>query len=167
MHSDDFDSTEFIASEPYMQDDVTWCVSRAKPTPRWQNILYIPKDTLTYTSGGIMYIITIFGAYIFTTFEERPVDFFRCAILSVLTLTGQSSTFNPKRMCLRYLSVYFTFVSFWLVQFFGAFLLTYLSSVLYESQISTINEIRYRGFQLAGNPSVLEYLGEKNMVNLL
>lgn len=161
---ENFNSTKFVASAAYAQDDMTWCVGRAKAIHRWKNVYYIPKDIETYTIGALMYIATIFGAYFLTTFEKKPLDLFHCAILSVQTLTGQSSTFNPKRFVMRFFYVMFLLIAFWLTQFFCAFLVTFMSSVLYETQIASIDKIIGHGFQLAGDPDVVKYYATKNVV---
>lgn len=157
-------STKFVASAPYLQDDLTWCVSQSKAISRWKNIFYIPKDFLTYFWGVTMYIATIFGTFLLTTFEEKPLDIFYCAILSVQTLTGFTSQFSPKLTVTRFHFGQFLIIPFWLNQIFNGFLITYLHLILYEDQIKTLDEISRNNFHLAGDHLVFEHLEVKNMV---
>lgn len=157
--------TDFIASTPYMQDDLTWCVSHAKAIPRWRNIYYIPQDVPTYAWGVILYIITISGPFVFSTFEKKPLDIFYCGILSLQTVVGLTSTFNPKRSILRIHFALFLFISFWLTQIVSGFLIIYTRRILYEKQISTLDEIAGNDFRLAGDSYIFDHLNAKNIVS--
>lgn len=166
VHAELFNSSKFIASAPYFQDDITWCVSRAKEIPRWKNIYYITQDVETYTWGAIMYIMTIICAYFLTTFEETPLDFFQCMILSVQTVTALTSTFRPKGLLMRFHYGQFLIIPFWLTQIFSAFLITFTPRILYEVQINSFEDITRNHFRLAGNGRVFDHLSIKNMVRL-
>lgn len=158
--------TNFVLSVPYMQDDLTWCVSHAKAIPRWKNIYYIPQDATIYTWGALMYIMTIIGAFLLTTFEEKPLDFWYCAILSTQTVVGFSSTFKPKGSLMRFHYGQFLIIPFWLTQIFSAFLIIFLPRILYENQINTVETIARNGFRLAGDSNVLNHLNIKSNVSI-
>lgn len=158
-------STKFVASAPYMQDDLTWCVSHARAIPRWKNIYYIPKDIATYTWGATMYIMTIFVAFLLTTFEEKPLDLWYCAILSVQTVIGFTSTFKPKGTLMRLHYGQFLIIPFWLTQIFSAYLITFASQILYENQIDTIESIVNNEFRLAGDSHVFNHLSIRSKVS--
>lgn len=166
LHAESFNSTKFIASAPYLQDDITWCVSRAKEIPRWKNLYYITEDVETYTWGAIMYILTIICAFFLTTFEEKPLDFFHCVILSVQTVTALTSTFQPKGILMRFHYCQFLIIPFWLTQIFSAFLITFAPRILYEIQIDSFEDITRSHFRLAGDAHVFDHLTFKNVVRL-
>lgn len=163
-NSHDIKSANFEASPPYIQDDFTWCVSGAKQIPRWKNIFYIPKDAQTYICGMVLLIMTLFGLYLFSSFEEKPLDFIYCMILTVQTMIGFTSIFEPKRILLRIHYALFLVVPFWLTQIFSAHLITFISRVLFEHQIATWTEIVDHNFRLAGDISILDNLRFQNEV---
>lgn len=152
IHADYLNSSKFMASSPYLQDDLTWCVSRASEIPRWKNLYYIVKDAKTFIWGITMFIMVIITAYLWTTFEEKPLDIFYCTISSVQILVGFTSTFRPKGWLLRFHYGQFLVIPFWTSQIFSAFLTTFTLRTLYEYQIDTIEDIARDGFRLAGDP---------------
>lgn len=164
IHADYSNSSTFTSSAPYLQDDLTWCVSWAKEIPRWKNIYYIPQDIQTYAWGAIMYIMTIFCAFFLTTFEEKPLDFFCCVILSVQTLVGFASPFRPKGLLMRFHYGQFLIIPFWLTQIFSAFLITFVPRILYDEQISSFEDITRNHFHFAGEAHVFNHLRTKNVV---
>lgn len=110
-----------------------------------------------------MYIMTIFGAFLLTTFEEKPLDLFYCAILSVQTVVGFTSPFKPKGSLMRFHYGQFLIIPFWLTQIFSAFLITFAPRVLYENQINSVENIAQNGFRLAGDSYVLDHLKRKEV----
>lgn len=166
IHSDRIKSTAFEASNPYIQDDLTWCVSRAKEIPRWMNVFYIPKDAQTYLSGIILLLLTLFAAYFLTTFEEKPLDFLYCIILTVQTIIAFPSIFNPKGLLLRLHYALFLIIPFWLTQIYSAYLFTFISQVLFEHQIATRSEIADQRFRLTGDLNIIDHIRVKNAVTI-
>lgn len=163
MNFHNFKSNEFIASVPYMQDDVTWCVSRSKALPRWRNIYYIPQDAITYVVGIILYIFVIICTYLLTTFEKNPFDIL-ILIISIQVLVGFNTVLNPNKMMFRLLFTKFMFIAYWLVQIFSAFLISYISRIMYEKQIGTVDELIDTRFRLAGQHHDFVYLNNSAMV---
>lgn len=166
IHSDRIQSTAFEASNPYIQDDLTWCVSRAKEIPRWMNVFYIPKDAQTYLSGILLLILTLFAAYFLTTFEEKPLDFLYCIILTVQTIIAFPSIFNPKGILLRLHYALFLIIPFWLTQIYSAYLFTFISQVLSEHQIATCSEIADQRFRLTGDLNIIDHIRVKDAVTI-
>lgn len=167
IHSDRIKSVAFEPTVPYIQDDLTWCVSRANQIPRWMNVFYIPKDAQTYLSGILLLILTLFAAYFLTTFEEKPLDFLYCIILTVQTIIAFPSIFNPKGLLLRLHYALFLIIPFWLTQIYSAYLFTFISQVIFEHQIATCSEISDQNFRLTGDHHVIDHLGVKNAVKYL
>lgn len=156
--------TDFVASAPYMQDDLTWCVSPAKPIPRWQNLYFIIKNVSTFILGAIFGIATILIRYAFTTFEKKPLDFWYCVMMTGQVVSGLPATYKPKKPLTRVHFALFLIIAFWLDQIFSSFLITYAQRILYKYQISTLNDIGEIDFRLAGGPYTFDYLSGLKMV---
>lgn len=74
--------------------------------------------------------------------------------MCVQILTVFPTTFNPKGQLLRFYYAQFLIIPFWLTQIFSAFLVTFISRVLYENQIATRDEIFINNFRMMGDPYV-------------
>lgn len=150
IHSNMLNSTKFVTSSPYMQDDLTWCVKRAKAIPRWKNIYYIPQDVETYVIGFIVYTLSIVSIYLLTAFEDKPLDFTLCNVYSIGCLAGFGYAYTPKKAATRFIVSIFFMSTFWMTQIYLSYLITYLRITLYENQIGTLGEITRKNFHLAG-----------------
>lgn len=58
----------------------------------------------------------------------------------------------------------FMIIAFWCIQIIDAFLIVFISRVLYEKQIDTIEEIADQHYRLVGEDFVLNYLNASNVV---
>lgn len=148
-----------------MQDDLTWCVSKAKAIPRWKNGYLITKDVRLIVSGTIMFILVHFIVFMFTAFEEKAHDFWFSLLVTVQCLINFSSTFNPKKSTSRFYFTWALVAAFWLIQIFCGFLISFNQRILYEDQINTHDELTEKNFRLAGDPHVFDYLTAKNVVS--
>lgn len=162
--SDHFNSTKFIASAPYLLDDLTWCVSRAKPKPRWKNLFYIIKDAQTFTFGVVLFIWTTFAGYLLTTFEEKPLDLIYSFLLTSQTMASLPMNYRPMGSLIRIHYAQFLIFPYWLTQIYCAFSFIFVTRVIYDNQINTIDEIASNTFDLAGDPYALGFLNNSNMV---
>lgn len=167
MHSEIFNSTKFIKSVAYLQDDSTWCVRRAAALARWKNVFYIIQDATTYFLSVFLIILAIILTFLLTSFEERPTDFIGCALLVVQIVTGITSNFQPKGFILRILTVNFLFMCFLIVQIINAFLVSHISRVLYGKQIDTIAAILEEKFHFVGEAYIFNQLSTNKKVNIL
>lgn len=130
------------------------------------NVFYIPKDAQTYLSGILLLILTLFAAYFLTTFEEKPLDFLYCIILTVQTIIAFPSIFNPKGILLRLHYALFLIIPFWLTQIYSAYLFTFISQVLSEHQIATCSEIADQRFRLTGDLNIIDHIRVKDAVTI-
>lgn len=120
--------TDFIASAPYMQDDLTWCVSKAKALPQWQNIYYIVRDVPTIIFGSVS--ATIFVRYVLSAFEKNPRDINYCATVEIQILAGVSSAYKPKESMAHFHFGIALIVAFSADQIFSGFLIIYFQRIL-------------------------------------
>lgn len=116
--------------------------------------------------GVVLFITVIFGAYMMTTFEDRPYDLIRSTFMSIQIILCLATVLNPKRWIFRLLFVKYMFIAFWIVQIFDAFWIEYASRVLYERQIDTIDDLIGENYHLAGDEYVLNHLKINKMVRV-
>lgn len=129
------------------------------------NVFFIPNDLFVYIIGAIAFILVVFGAYLLTTFEDRPYDLIRSTFMTIQVVLGLSTVFEPKIWMIRLLFTKFMFIGFWIVQIFNAYWITFVSRVLHEKQIDTIDELIRENFHLAGNEYILNQLKNGNVVS--
>lgn len=164
IHSGIFNSTKFIRSATYIQDDITWCVRRAEALARWKNIFYIIEDATTYTLCIVLFVLGILTVFFLTTFEEKPLDIFRCGLISFQCIIGLTTLFNPKLFIHRLLFAQYMFIGYLVIQIFNAFLVTFISRVIYGIQIKTIAAASDDGYRFAGESYIFDHLSAHNKV---
>lgn len=167
IYQGDVHFRNFEASIPYKQDDMTWCVSHAKPIPRWQNLLYI-ANLSTVAIVVVLIMIVVWVVYLLHAFEDVPPDWFFCAFLSLQTITTFPTMFRSKRFRTKMLFGLMLLIAYWTTQLFSVHIILILGVVRYEIQIDTVDGIIEENFHLAGNPSVIDrFKMEHTMVKLI
>lgn len=151
-------SSNFIASVIYGRDELTWCVTRSKPIPQWKNLYHLHKDIETWIYGIILFSSVIFGLYFLTTFERRPLDIWASFILSIQTVIGLPSPFQPEGSMLRNLHALFCFIAMLITTLYNAFTMNFLINIIYMDQISSDDEMLSKNFNLSGNLVALQHL---------
>lgn len=156
--------SNFIDSEAYFQDDLTWCVQKAKLRPKWKQFL------LTFDMHGVL---CIFGAaipatlifYLSSGYERRAMDIWTAAFLIIQAISGTSSTYHPKRSSGRIFYLLLLHLGFFCISLIVSYLITIITNPNYEHQISSFEEIRAANFRLAAEEETKNYLIESNTVN--
>lgn len=155
---------KFEISTPYQQDDMTWCVSHAKPIPQWMNLLYI-TDFETIGIALVFVLFIICTVYLFHAFEDEPRDLIFCAFLCLQIITTFPTMFRSDRITFKFIFALYILIGFWFSQIFGAHIVVFLGRELFETQIATIDDIVNENFHLAGNPNVIDHFKVKHMVS--
>lgn len=156
---------DFVDSHAYFQDDVTWCVQKAKKRAKWKQLwLLADWNVFLGISGGILALTLI--VYAFTGFEKRPLDMWASAFVVIRVNTSVESTFKPKRNSARLLYCYFLHASFFFMAVFGSFLFITITATFNEHQISNFGEIVTANFRLAAEREMKRFLIDRNMVNV-
>lgn len=150
--------SNFIASIIYGYDELTWCVTRSKPIPQWKNLYHLHKDIETWIYGIILFSSVIIGVFLLTTFERKPLDIWASFILSIQTVIGYTSEFHPEGVLLRQFHIFFCFIALLITTLYNAFAMNFLLNIIYKDQISSVDEIFSKNFNLSGNPVALQYL---------
>lgn len=156
-----------IHSVPYGTDQLTWCVSHAKPMPQWKNISRFVKYGQRHLA--ILWIVVYYlisgGVFFVSGSEKMNWDFWLSTnkAFQVVLQTGMVLRYNLK----------WSTIIFVATGLLGAFvhavtvLCFYISVVQVqfdEHQIATRSELIDRNFQLAGDIGVLSMINDGEMV---
>lgn len=153
----------FMDSHAYFQDDVTWCVQKAKGHAKWKQILLIADWKIFLCIFGSVIPITVL-TYAFTTFEKHPLDIWSSAFLVVRTISTTPSTLNPERHSARFLYSMFLCSCFFLTSLFVSYMFAIISQPLHDHQIFSFGEIVNANFRLAAEEAMGNFLIDRNMV---
>lgn len=157
----------FIASRAYHHDSLTWCVQEKQPIALWKNLFRLCEDPSVYAIYFLMAVLSIFFAYFMQQFEElQPKwDWHRITTVAFRGMCSMPSEFNPKIVPTR---IFFSFCLFGSLVFSVSILAFYikaLSSVMYEDQVKSIQEIIEKSFKLVGDGFAQQHLVKQKQVN--
>lgn len=151
----------YATSKPYIQDDLTWCVQKAKNVPKLLTVYFAatPEVWLIlifgvgYISGLVFYIMIQFDL----EYKHRNQrDWHYTTLLIALpAVIGINQRFHPKYTSLRlfYLTLVIMNIFNWQVLLFKG--LKFAKITIPKRQISTIAEIVDNDFHLAGSINAL------------
>lgn len=157
-------SDGFTSTWPYIQDDMTWCVSRAQEIPHWQTLFYFVADARTRIIGFILFVICIVLAYLLHTFEKKQIDIWTAFLSSFQIVLGLTAPLKMKSMRLRFLYFMFLFIALLIVTTIVAFLTMFMTAVITYKQINSIQDIIDANLHLAGDSNILNHSTCRNLV---
>lgn len=147
-------------TDPFMNDDLTFCIARAKLYPRYLSIMHVFDTELWFF---IMPFAFVFGFILFVALKfssnEKKLDIVYCVTLFVYRLLVNSPTnFNPKSTWLR---MFLISVQLFSLFFFG-YAFTYLQirvSEPYRSdQVSERRILFEENYSIKSTIDILERL---------
>lgn len=156
---------KFEISLPYIQDEMTWCVSQAKPVAQWKSIFYIAENDV-YIVAFFELVIGLYVVFLLYTFEKKPRDIFYCLLLIQQTLIAFPAQFRARNCMFRFFYGLILLTSFWFTQIFCAYYVVFTSHTTFEKQIATLNEISISEFHLAGDRLTTDQFWVKDVVNI-
>lgn len=152
------------ASKPYHQDELTWCIQRAKYFPSVIRIFMVATPEcwilaifgIGYLSGFIIYLMIQFDLkYKHRNRRDWHYAQWLIAVPAVLTMNQRFQPFYaPLRMYYVLLLIFSVFL--WQIVFFHA--VRFYKFPVQREQIKTVNEIVDDGFRLAGSADVLHLI---------
>lgn len=153
---------DFSSSVPYYRDDITWCVSRAKPIPVFFNIwqllrkeIWILLFALGYVHGSVIYILMKHDK----NYNCLRRDFhYTVLLVSLPAIIGYNQAYQPKASFIRI--IYISMLLFGIIQLatFNSYLLKVLTFPIHHVQITTVNEIIENNYELVGGKLSLHRL---------
>lgn len=151
-------------SRPYYQDDITWCVQKAKLRAKWKQILITADlNTCLCIVAAVAPVLCI--GYFLTAFERRPLDIWSVAFLLCRTISLTSATFYPERKTTRAFFVLHLHLCFVTSCLFTSLMFQIITNPNHEHQISGFDEISYAKLRLAAEVEMKMFLIDRNMVN--
>lgn len=164
-----FKSDNLVASIPYDQDDLTWCIQKATNFPSFLNFFFIAPPIywvivigFIYVTGTMMYIAL---QYDFEYKERHLRNWCYMVLLVALPATiGTSPRYYPRQGALRFFYFAILLFSVLICAFTGTYLYNNMKVRIPRKQFETVREIRDNDFRLAGSTEVLHAIGNSLLV---
>lgn len=160
LNRDILSHKDFIASNAYYHDALTWCVQAKKPIPIWQNLFRLCNDPIVWILYTVMSFITVFVFYYLQQLEDvqRKWDWFRLTSSGICSTFGFPSEFWPRSTPSRVFYMFAVFGQMIFTIYFGGVMLTFIMEPIYEKQINSIQEIVDQSFDLTGDEFAWQHL---------
>lgn len=150
-------SSAFVQSEYHTQDEIIWCVGRAKPIPEWRRVFYLVRDSESWAIALIEFIIIIVILFLITSFEKDPYDIWKSAILTTQAMVN-ANVMTTVHGLFRFTITWFLFMGLLIQIFWGAFSMNYLTREALQKQVRTFNDLKEYNFHLAATNVASKYL---------
>lgn len=157
-------ASKLLPSMAYEQDDITWCISRAKQIPLWLNFFHFAEGIGLWMMTLSAFILATAFVFLLTSFEEQPLDIWHVLTLAFPTLLTFVSWFKPKGSLLRLLFIITLLVAFLWSCIFNAFFFTVLTHPKYTTQLKSISEIIQEDYRLVTDINILSHLADQKLV---
>lgn len=164
IRTDSISESEHVSTIPYYYDDLTWCVNQAKQFPVWQNIFYMIQDTEVYVCGAFGITGMVFLAYLWTAFEDKPIDIFRVVLLGTAVFVVFTPSFNPKKGWVRFFYILSVYICIWFQNILAAYFVVALTRPIHDEQVRSVNELIANGFRLMGDSHLLSRIKHQDKV---
>lgn len=153
-----------IASRSYYHDHLTWCIQKAKPIPKWQNIFYLFNDLTVFVSLVILVILLVAVGYFLMVVEHKKNNFFDLLVIILRCALGFSSAYQPYSHPVRIFIAFGMLAGMIFATLFGSILTTIASNPILRTQIVTVQETIMQGFSFAGDRFALDKIIQQNKV---
>lgn len=157
-------TNEFIPTNPYYRDDITWCVSAPKAIPKWMNFFMIIIDYKIPIAYIIIFYFTTFLVYCFTRNSRRRLDAYESNLLIFSILLNMSHPYRPTRVITQFLYVGGVLSSLILMVTMQGHYTTLTMIPIYWKQAQTNSDLLLKDFRLSGEQSTLELVKGRGMV---
>lgn len=153
-------------SRTYMQDDMTWCVAKARPRDLWSNIFQI----YTIELWGAIAATTIIVAFTIKQFlrtEKIFEDYVWTFLLAIAAIIGKSITYEPSRVSIRVMMCFLFMYGLEISTSFSTFLISTLTQPRLKHQFDNLPDALRAGFKFAsGNVAYEHYLRNDSVWNM-
>lgn len=154
---------QFVDSRIYFQDDIVWCVQRARVLAAWKNFFTF-IDSSHYALFAAAIFPLIFIIYLLCSYEKRPIDIWTAMLVIMTTVTLMSPAVKCEKASARLYHTWSMFTCLCLLSVYMAFSLDHMLQVHYEHQISTFDEVVEEKFRLVAEPDMKMYLIERKQL---
>lgn len=124
---------------PYIQDDQTWCVAKAKPQDVWRNIfgLYTISTWLALIASIIFIGVVI---HLFLSWDQRVEHIVWTLMLGLASTIGQYVCYEPNRLSVRILLIFMFMYGMVMSTSFNSFLIGILTRPRFKAQIDSMED---------------------------
>lgn len=165
-----FHQKSFTLSTPYIQDEYTWCIQRAKLLPLDLNMLQLFSILIWIIIACQVLMQSIVLSFLIQfdrKYKQRKHRdlVYSTLLISLPSIIGISQRFHPKNSLLR---IYYGF-NLLCGMVIVAYIITYGYAIIKKSvwayQLHTIAEIVQDDFRFAGSETVLESMRKQTIVS--
>lgn len=143
---------------------MTWCISRSKLIPKWQNIFALVSDPIVIYLGAIAISTSAILSYIQGAFEEWKYDYCTMFAKVMQILVSTTAKLNIKTVGTRFILVFQLWGSMLAFITVVTFTTVIVQRSIYSYQIHTVRELIDKDFQLAGDANAWYYLNKQQPV---
>lgn len=151
-------------SRAYFQDDMAWCVKRAKYRSIWRQV-FAPVDFMVLLCIFAVALPLIWITFGFAGFQRRPFDIWTSAFLIARTISGTASNLIPEKTSLKIFYMLYLHLGFIVTNVFVSDLFAIITLRFQGNRITSFDEIVRENFRLAAEQDTMNSLLDRNMVN--
>lgn len=155
----------FVASRPYYQDTLTWCVKKNQLAPLWKQLYLIMKQPWIMAIWIFTGAILICLAYYLQQFETFKWNINEILIFGSSITFGYGYSYQPRCTIHRILFLTFAFGSLINYTVFFSFWLKTITEPYLDREIRTVDEILSYDLNLAGEYFAFQQLNKQNAVS--
>lgn len=159
-------SPHLIDSLAYFQNDVTWCVQKAKGIAKWKTIFKV-ADPIVMACISVAAFFVTSSVWMFLGFEKPSRDIWSAALLTTASIAATPYKIKPKKTSVRIFYLYLLIMSFLGASVLVSFLFAISTHPMYEHQIANFEEVISKKIHLAAERETKDFLIDWNMVNIV
>ncbi|XP_055309007.1 uncharacterized protein LOC129572917 [Sitodiplosis mosellana] len=157
-------STEYIFSKPYYQDDLTWCIQKSKNFPMVINVFLAATPEcwillifgIGYVSGLLIYIMIQFD-FKYENRNQRDWHY-TTWLVALPAVIGLNQRFHPKSMSIRIFYGFILIMMIFLWQIVFYFGIRFVKVPIQRQQVSTTAELIDSEYRLAGSHELIDLI---------
>ncbi len=151
-------------SIPFFQDDLTFCVAKAKLAPTIWNVFVIFDSTMWLTTSFILFLTTIV-IHFYVKFEDVYRDNIFWSFLIALRFTiTQYAHYSPRKFFIKIFIALFLFYGMHINAAYSSSLIQVLTRPVYEDQIQNVRDAINSNFQFKGGENTLVFFEKDDKV---
>lgn len=151
---------KFISSFPYMNDDLTWCVQKAKLLPQYMIVMKVYNTSLWIIVFSLAFSISvIFYLLLSIPKNEKLIDYNQTFFTVMLPLfVNLTAYYEPKSIPMRmiYISISFSGLIFFSYTFAQLQFIIFNEYSYRNDQIDKFNDLQTNKFTLIGNQFAIQ-----------
>lgn len=146
---------------------MTWCVQIKHLIPKAESIFYVCHDWRVFITMTLSAYVVMAVLYVIQVFDDiHPKwDWHRLMLLCWANMCGFPYTYRPRITASR---IYYACCLYGAIVFIIVFAVQYqlfMTNLIYEQQVDSIDEIIKKDFALAGDSLALKQLYKQNEVH--